>query len=484
MTDPTPFRAFTAVAPLEYPSIMGAPEYSGWQDEQLSWKQSCYIGDWSFVPQIRIKGRDVVRLFSDLSVNSFETFPVGKAKHCVQCNDDGKVISEGILLRHAEDDFEYECGTPQWVYYNLKTGGYDVEVEFPVTHKLQVSGPSSLALLEKLTGTCLRDVKFMSTKTVSINGWEASALRQGMAGEIGFELHGPIQNHAAIYQAVLEAGQEFGIRQLGRRTVQINHLEACYPTGGIHFMNALSDDTKADYRRFMDENLPDEWAATPFAGPMRYNFATSFTGSWDGTAIEELYRSPVEMGWAKSIKVDHDFIGRAALEAEVADPRRTVVTLEFNSDDMMNIYASLFREGPAYHLVHGDLSPKNVLLGPSRTWIIDWEVAHFGDPVFDLGFLLTHLLCKSLYRPGSAAGYRAAASGFLQHYRAATEILAAPWDEEYLVAQTACLLLARIDGKSPASYLDESARDRGRDIARSALILSYASLDELWRTLL
>ena len=350
MTDPTPFRAFTAVAPLEYPSIMGAPEYSGWQDEQLSWKQSCYIGDWSFVPQIRIKGRDVVRLFSDLSVNSFETFPVGKAKHCVQCNDDGKVISEGILLRHAEDDFEYECGTPQWVYYNLKTGGYNVEVEFPVTHKLQVSGPSSLALLEKLTGTCLRDVKFMSTKTVSINGLEASALRQGMAGEIGFELHGPIQNHAAIYQAVLEAGQEFGIRQLGRRTVQINHLEACYPTGGIHFMNALSDDTKADYRRFMDENLPDESAATPFAGPMRYNFATSFTGSWDGTAIEELYRSPVEMGWAKSIKVDHDFIGRAALEAEVADPRRTVVTLEFNSDDMVNIYASLFREGPAYHL--------------------------------------------------------------------------------------------------------------------------------------
>ncbi len=61
-------------------------------------------------------------------------------------------------------------------------------------------------------------------------------------------------------------------------------------------MNALSDDTKADYRRFMDENLPPEWEPTPFAGPMRYNFATSFTGSWDGGAIEDLYRSPVEMG--------------------------------------------------------------------------------------------------------------------------------------------------------------------------------------------
>ncbi len=232
MTDPAPFRAFKAIQPLEYPSIMGSPEYSGWQDEQLSWKEGVYIGDWSFVPQIRITGPDALQLFKDLSVNSFEIFPVGKAKHCIMCNEDGKVISEGILLRHGDDDFEYECGTPQWVYYKLKTGGYDVDVQFPVTHKLQVSGPKSLALLEELTGSSLRDIRFMTTKTVTINGLEVSLLRQGMAGEIGFELHGPIQNHPAIYGAVLEAGQKYGIRRLGRRTVQINHLEASFPTGG------------------------------------------------------------------------------------------------------------------------------------------------------------------------------------------------------------------------------------------------------------
>ncbi|MER6936206.1 glycine cleavage T C-terminal barrel domain-containing protein [Nocardioides sp. NPDC127514] len=362
MTDPTPFRAFTNVAPLEYPAIIGPQEFSGWQDEQLSWKQNCYIGDWSFVPQIRVRGRDALRLFKDLSVNSFENFPIGKAKHCIQCNDDGKVISEGILLRHGEDDFEYECGTPQWLYYNIVTGGYDVDVEFPLTHKLQVSGPKSLPLLEKLVGTSLRDVKFMRTKPVSINGIDAFALRQGMAGEIGFELHGPIQNHDAIYQAVWEAGQEFGIRRLGRRTIQINHLEACYPTGGIHFMNALSDDSKADYRKFMDENLPPEWEASPFAGPMRYNFATSFTGSWDGTAIEELYRSPVEMGWTKAINFDHDFVGSDALKAEVTTPRRSVVTLEFNSDDVIDVYRSLFQDGPTYHLFEV----------PHAPWVTCW----------------------------------------------------------------------------------------------------------------
>ncbi len=302
MTDPAPFRAFKAIQPLEYPSIMGSPEYSGWQDEQLSWKEGVYIGGTGPSSHRSASQGQTPSNYSKIFPSTpSRSSPVGKAKHCIMCNDDGKVISEGILLRHGgEDDFEYECGTPQWVYYKLKTGGYNVEVQFPVTHKLQVSGPKSLALLEELTGTDLRDIRFMTTRTVTINGLEVSLLRQGMAGEIGFELHGPpIQNHPAIYGAVLEAGQKYGIRRLGRRTVQINHLEASFPhRGGIHFWNALSDDTKADYRKFMDENLPPEWEPSPFAGgPMRYNFATSFTGgSWDGDAIEELYRSPVEMG--------------------------------------------------------------------------------------------------------------------------------------------------------------------------------------------
>jgi len=68
-------------------------------------------------------------------------------------------------------------------------------------------------------------------------------------------------------------------------------------------------------------------------------------GSFDGNDISDYYRSPVEMGWARNIKFDHEFIGRKALKAEVANPKRTIVTLEFNSDDMIDIYASMFRKG-------------------------------------------------------------------------------------------------------------------------------------------
>ncbi|MGF4046399.1 hypothetical protein ACQW07_23745 [Paenarthrobacter nitroguajacolicus] len=385
MTDAAQFRAFTGRPPVPYFPVMGPSENSGWMDEQLSWHENCYVGDWSFVPQIRVKGPDALKLFRDLSVNNFVNFPVGKAKHVIQCNDDGKVISEGILLRHWEDDFEYQVGTPQWTLYNAHRGGYDVEITFPITHKFQISGPKSLAVMERLTDANLLDVKFMSTKYGTIRGEDVMFLRQGMAGEVGFELQGPIENHQKVLEAILEAGKDFGMRRLGTRTFMINHLEACYPTGGMHFMNALSDESKADYFRFMDESLPPEWEPTPFSGPLRYNFATTFTGSWDGPDIEELYRSPIEMGWGRNIAFDHDFPGREALEKEMANPRRTVVTLEFNSDDMKRIHASLYGDGPVYQQL--DL-PENQWVSAWTDWIVKdgQKIGHATHPGYSRWF--------------------------------------------------------------------------------------------------
>lgn len=351
MNDAKAFRAFTSVVPQFASSTTGnTPEYTGWMDEQMSWKKTCYMGDWSFVPQIRIKGADALRLFKELSTNSFENMPLNRAKHCIQCNEDGKVISEGVLLRHAEDDFEYQCGTPQWIYYNLKSKGYRAEATFPVSYKMQISGPNALALCEKLCGTSLRDIKFMCTRPLRVKGLDVTFLRQGMAGEIGFELQGPIMERDALIAAVMEIAPEFGMRRLGARNLMINHLEACYPTGSMHFYNALSDDSRRDYLAFMaeDRNLPDAWRGTPLETRLRYNFSTVFTGSWDGDDIRGLYRSPIEMGWGKNVVFDHDFVGRAALEREVETPRRKVVTLEFHSDDVMRVHASLFSQGEAY----------------------------------------------------------------------------------------------------------------------------------------
>jgi aminoglycoside phosphotransferase (APT) family kinase protein len=135
-------------------------------------------------------------------------------------------------------------------------------------------------------------------------------------------------------------------------------------------------------------------------------------------------------------------------------------------------------------LVHGDFSPKNILLWPGATWVIDWEVAHYGDPTFDLGFLLAHLVCKSLRRPDCLPLYRDAAETFLEAYRSEIDPQRVPIDEGHLAAQLACLVLARMDGKSPVTYLDDDARARGRAVARAAIVDRPDDIDELWRRLL
>jgi tRNA A-37 threonylcarbamoyl transferase component Bud32 len=114
-------------------------------------------------------------------------------------------------------------------------------------------------------------------------------------------------------------------------------------------------------------------------------------------------------------------------------------------------------------LVHGDLSPKNVLVGPGQIWVLDWEVAHFGCPVFDLSFMLTHLVLKTLHQPQFAEGYARVAEAFLGAYR--DGIGGGLPSERQVTLNVGCLLLARVDGKSPALYLSAEAADRARSLA-------------------
>jgi 5-methylthioribose kinase len=129
-------------------------------------------------------------------------------------------------------------------------------------------------------------------------------------------------------------------------------------------------------------------------------------------------------------------------------------------------------------LVHGDFSPKNVLTGDGRIWVIDWEVAHIGDPSFDLAFLLVHLLLKATHRMQSAFQYRRLARLFLEEYERVAG--ARVGCRSSVRINVGCLLLARVDGKSPATYLTPSDQVRARALATAALNDPPAHVLELW----
>ncbi len=131
-------------------------------------------------------------------------------------------------------------------------------------------------------------------------------------------------------------------------------------------------------------------------------------------------------------------------------------------------------------LVHGDFSPKNILIGPEGPVILDAECAWFGDPAFDVAFVVNHLLLKSAWRRQWRAQYAQMATDLVAAYRA--HVHWEPWTA--LDARTAALLpgllLARVDGKSPVEYLtDHDVRESVRNFARAYLHKPAPSIDAL-----
>jgi 5-methylthioribose kinase len=120
-------------------------------------------------------------------------------------------------------------------------------------------------------------------------------------------------------------------------------------------------------------------------------------------------------------------------------------------------------------LVHGDYAPKNTLVAPDgRCWILDFEVAHNGNPVFDVAFFLSFVVLSAVRWGELTAELRALADSFLGGYAAETrEELAG--DATSITGHTACLVLGRTDGTSPAQFLDVPSRTRARDVGIALL---------------
>lgn len=196
------------------------------------------------------------------------------------------------------------------------------------------------------------------------------------------------------------------------------------------------------------------------------------TGAWLGATVARWHAT-----WAgRGSELDARFTRglRCFRELRVDPFHRTVAArVPELAGDLAPLVAELL-DVPAGRatFVHGDLSPKNVLLPPSdndraRGWVLDFEVAHAGDPVFDVAFLACSLLLEPLRDPGPAAGAAAAWAGFAAAYAAGVPV---PVDWPRVARHTGALLLARVYGLSPDRGLDESGRRRA-DAAGRALLL-------------
>jgi aminoglycoside phosphotransferase (APT) family kinase protein len=128
-------------------------------------------------------------------------------------------------------------------------------------------------------------------------------------------------------------------------------------------------------------------------------------------------------------------------------------------------------------LVHGDVSPKNILIRKAQPVILDAECATMGDPAFDVGFCLNHLLLKSIHLPALRDRLCAEIAQFRVAYGRHVAWEPVPALEERVAQLLPALMLARVDGKSPVDYLSADARDRVRRFAAAMIREPAAGLD-------
>jgi vanillate/3-O-methylgallate O-demethylase len=357
------------IGPYVYPKV--AAEFSNWRDEQVAWRETCALFDQSHhMTDLTIEGPDVIRLLSAVGVNSFETFEPGKAKQLVVCNPDGYVIGDGILFFLDENKVRL-VGRPSahnWIQYHGETGGYDVSFDRDERtavnptggrqlYRFQVQGPTALQVLENAAGGPLPEIKFFNLGWLEITGHRVRALHHGMSGTAGLELFGPYEEGDEVRAAIVEAGDELGLRQVGSRVYATNTLESGWipcPLPAIF----TGEDMEA-YR---------EWL--PAQG---YEGTGSLGGSYYSDDIEDFYLTPHDVGYWGFVKFDHDFIGRKALEELGDEPKRRKVTLAWNGEDVAGAMHTLFgRDDPVKYI---DLPLSNY-----STWPYD-KVLHDGDMV-------------------------------------------------------------------------------------------------------
>jgi glycine cleavage system aminomethyltransferase T len=289
-----------------------------------------------------VEGPDALKLLSDLGVNSFKGFVPDKAKQFVACNYDGYVIGDVVLFCLDTNLFNL-VGRPSihnWVQYHCETGGYNAKVERderaaarlgPIVRKVyryQVQGPNAMKVIEKVTGKPAPDIKFFNMSRVTIAGREVRALRHGMAGQPGLELFGPWADGDAVKAAIVEAGQEFGLRQVGARAYSSNTLESGWipsPMPAVY-----SGEKMKAYRQWLPANC--------------YEAIASLGGSFYSDNITDYYLSPYDLGYGSIVKFDHEFIGKESLQKMAASPKRTKVTLALDSEDVTRALGTMFQK--------------------------------------------------------------------------------------------------------------------------------------------
>lgn len=246
--------------------------------EYFAMRNGAGIFDTSPLFKYRITGQDVAASLAPIFVRDIRECPIGGAQYNIWCNDAGFVVEDGVLLRTGENEFWITTAERNLRYFeSLARGGVEIVAQRDEWGMLAIQGPHALSVLQPLT-TDLDKLEYFGVTTTSIAGHEVMVSRTGFTGDLGYELWAQRPHGPAVLDAVLEAGADFNAIPVGSRALGMARLEAGLLLLGIDFESA------------------------------RY--------AW----IDAERETPSELGlgWMVPKQSSRSYVGKAAIEAEMA----------------------------------------------------------------------------------------------------------------------------------------------------------------------
>jgi hypothetical protein len=320
------------------------------------------------------------------------------------------------------------------------------------------------------------------SETIDIEDPEALLGYLRQAGRIGWDeqpriysLQGGVSNRTVLVQLV--SGEAWVLKQaLAKLRVPVDWFSSperiCREALGLEWLAKLAPPGSITPLLFKDheqhllamEAVPqphENWKSVLLAGSIELEHFRQFA-TLLATIHREAYHRRAEL---ETVFADRSFFESLRLEPYYSySAQQTPAASDF--------LESLVRETLVYRttLVHGDFSPKNILIHRGRLVLLDHEVIHFGDPAFDLGFSMTHFLSKAHHIPEHRRAILAAANEYWRIYL--DELGALEWAGELeprAVRHTLGCLLARVVGRSPLEYLADDERRWQREAVLSIL---------------
>jgi aminomethyltransferase len=250
----------------------------------------------------RISGKDATKFVNHVITRDINKVAVGQVVYCCWCDEQGKVIDDGTISRLGENLYRWTAADPSLRWFHQNALGLDVQIEdiSGELASLALQGPTSGRLLKQAADADITNLRYFRVTNGKIAGVEVDISRTGYTGDLGYEIWIPWNAAPKVWDALVEQGKQFDLHAAGMVALDVARIEA-----GLILI-------EVDY--FSSKKA----------------------------LIESQKYSPYEIGLGRLVDLKKEyFIGRAALEENSRGPKRLLMGLDINWEDVERLYDAI-----------------------------------------------------------------------------------------------------------------------------------------------